>query len=255
MHHNTVGYSGTSANAVWLHDNNFYDNAMGFSTDVFTAAGHPGFPQDSDLLEHNNFYSNNFNPYVPQRPVTEVIPTVPVPVGTGMWIAGGNNNEVRNNHFWDNWRRGIMLFSVPDLFVCGDLAGGNQQHGCDPDKTSTSFRNRFHDNVMSMNPDGQPDPNGLDFWWDDAAGNTNNCWPNNTGRAANRESVTADPAIGPTPGSSTPGFLPEDCATSVGTGSDPSKQFELLNCITEYDEGTDTPCTWFETPSEPGRRR
>ena len=45
------------------HHNNFYDNALGFTTDVFTAPGHPGFPQDSDLIEHNNFYANNFNPY------------------------------------------------------------------------------------------------------------------------------------------------------------------------------------------------
>ena len=66
MHHNLLGYSGTDGNAVWLHDNNFYDNSMGFSTDVFTAPGHPGFPQDSDLLEHNNFYDNNFNSYLPE---------------------------------------------------------------------------------------------------------------------------------------------------------------------------------------------
>ena len=63
MHHSSAGYSGTAANAVWLHHNNFYDNALGFTTDVFTAAGHPGFPQDSDLVENNNFFSNNFNPY------------------------------------------------------------------------------------------------------------------------------------------------------------------------------------------------
>ena len=65
MHHNTLGYSGTDGNSVWLHDNDFYDNSEGFSTDVFTAPGHPGFPQDSDLLEHNNFYDNNFNAYLP----------------------------------------------------------------------------------------------------------------------------------------------------------------------------------------------
>ena len=43
----TGGYSGTDATRR-LHDNNFYDNSLGFTTDVFTAAGHPGFPQDSD---------------------------------------------------------------------------------------------------------------------------------------------------------------------------------------------------------------
>ena len=114
-HHNAGGYSGTDGNATWIHDNNFYDNALGFTTDVFTAPGHPGFPQDSDLVEHNNFYSNNFNPYVKGSDIT---PSVPVPVGTGMWIAGGNDNVVRNNHFYDNNRRGVMLFGVPDSTIC-----------------------------------------------------------------------------------------------------------------------------------------
>jgi len=257
MHHNTAGYSGTAANSVWVHDNNFYDNALGFTTDVFTAAGHPGFPQDSDLVENNNFYSNNFNPYLPQPPESEVVPTIPVPVGTGLWIAGGNNNELRNNYFYDNWRRGIMLFSVPDLFVCGDnpVAGGNQQHGCDQSRISTSFRNRFHDNVMGQTPEGQPDPNGLDFWWDEAEGNTNNCWYDNKGRAGTRESLTADPAIGPIPHANTPTFLPEECSTSIGLGLGSDKVGELLSCFAKFDQGADAPCTWFDTPAEPGRRR
>jgi Right handed beta helix region len=257
MHHNTAGFSGTAANAVWFHHNEVYDNALGFTTDVFTAAGHPGFPQDSDLIEHNNFYSNNFNPFLQQPPETEVTPTIPVPVGTGLWIAGGNNNTLRNNHFWDNWRRGIMLFSVPDVFVCGDnpIAGGNQQYGCDPNAISTSYRNRFHDNVMGVTPEGQRDPNGLDFWWDEAAGNTNNCWFGNTGAGGTRESVAADPAVGPTPGANVPGFLPEECSSSIGSGLGTDKVGELLSCFASFDQGADTPCTWFETPPEPTRRR
>ena len=35
---------------------------------------------------------------------------------------GVNNNTIRNNHMWDNWRRGTMLFAVPDSFVCGGNA-------------------------------------------------------------------------------------------------------------------------------------
>ncbi len=115
MRHNAAGYSGTDGNGVWLHHNNLYDNANGFTTDVFTASGHPGFPQDSDLLEKNKFYSNNFNPYTDG---SDVRPTTRMPVGTGMWIAGGNNNIVRNNWFFDNWRRGTMLFAVPNVLVC-----------------------------------------------------------------------------------------------------------------------------------------
>jgi hypothetical protein len=250
MNHNTAGYSGTAANAVWLHHNDFYDNALGFTTDVFTAAGHPGFPQDSDLLENNEFYDNNFNPYEMNQPEdTEVIPTIPVPVGTGMWIAGGNNNTVRENRFWDNWRRGVMLFAVPDVFVCGPDTG-NTQHGCDASEVNTSFRNRFHDNVMGQNRAGQADPNGTDFWWDQFPGNTGNCWYDNVGKNGTRESLTASPSIGPVAGVSAPGFLPEDCASSVGT-TGPAQETELVGCLANFDQGAPTPCSWFTTPSEP----
>ncbi len=254
MHHNTAGYSGTAANAVWIHHNDFYDNALGFTTDVFTAAGHPGFPQDSDLIEDNEFYSNNFNPYVDQPDDDEVIPTIPVPVGTALWIAGGNNNTFRNNRVWDNWRRGVMLFSVPDAFVCGDspVAGGNQQHGCNELEINTSYRNRFHDNVMGQTPSSAPDPNGVDFWWDQFPTNTNNCWFDNVGQDGTRESLNTVPPINPVaPGLSLPLlFLPEDCATSIGLSGVP-QEVELLSCLAAFEEGAPTPCTWFERPPEP----
>ena len=276
MHHNAAGYSGTAANAVHLYENDFYDNALGFTTDVFTAAGHPGFPQDSDRLEDNEFYSNNFNPYLPYcetsdyEPGTcsDIDPTIPVPVGTGMWIAGGNDNEVRRNHFWDNWRRGAMLFTVPDAFVCGPgpTAGGNQQHGCDATKVSTSYRNEFYENVMGRSPDravnptwpggaDEVDPNGLDFWWDQFLGTqpppNGNCWYDNVGPDGSRESLEATPPINPLAADvSVPGFLPEDCATSVGT-TGVSQEAELITCLAEFDQGVDGPCTWFETPADP----
>ena len=44
-HHNAAGYSGTDANAVWIHHNNFYDNTLGFTTDVFTGPGTPDSPR------------------------------------------------------------------------------------------------------------------------------------------------------------------------------------------------------------------
>ena len=237
-HHNASGYSGTAANAVHITHNNFYDNALGFTTDVFTAAGHPGFPQDSDLIEHNNFFSNNFNPYTED---SDIEPTVPVPVGTGLWIAGGNNNTIRKNHFYDNWRRGTMLFSVPDEFVCGPDTG-NSQAGCDPTTVSTSFRNQFHHNVMGVSPKGKVEPNGTDFWWDNFAGNTNNCWFANTGTDGTGKSITSVP---PAP------MLPSDCASSVGTGG-PEQDAELLGCLASFEEGIEA-CPWFTTPPKPAK--
>jgi hypothetical protein len=264
-HHNAAGYSGTDGNAVWIHNDNFYDNTLGFTTDVFTAPGHPGFPQDSDLIEDNNFYSNNFNlylrpcnagekpgPYGPNQGCSDVVPTVPEPVGTGLWIAGGNHNIIRNNHFWDNWRRGTMIFAVPDQFVCGP-AGVDPTllAGCDPSKVppSTSYNNEVYGNVMGQAPDGTKARNGLDFWWDNYASNTGNCWHDNKGINGDRASLTSFPAMSPAAGQSLPGFLPEDCSSSVGTGG-PSQESELLGCFADFTYDVDS-CDWFQTPPKP----
>jgi len=269
--HNALGYSGTDGNAVWVHDNDFYENAQGLSSDVFTAAGHPGFPQHGDLIEHNNFYSNNYNPYLPlckpgespgpdgpDQGCSDFTPSVPVPVGTGMWWAGGNDNIVKDNYFWDNWRRGTMLFAVPDQLVCGP-AGVDPSNlaGCNPAAIppSTSYGNKYVGNHMGVSPDGTKEPNGQDFWWDQYAGNTGNCWINtgpdaNTGVNGNRASLTSTPALSPQPGVSLPGFLPEDCATSIGTGG-PQQEAELLNCFADITFDTKT-CDWFTTPPKPG---
>ncbi len=232
MHHNTGGYSGTDGNSVWVHHNNFYDNALGFTTDVFTAAGHPGFPQDSDLVEHNNFYSNNFNPYVKG---SDVEPTIPFPVGTGLWIAGGNHNVIRRNHFWNNWRRGAMLFAVPDALVC---APPEHQAGCNPARMTTSHRNRFYENVMGRSPRDKRDPNGTDFWWDSWPGTTKNCWYDNIGKNGTRRSIT-----------SLPDSLPSKCSTSVGKGG--SQLSELARCIAAPVGDDSTGCVWYRTPPEP----
>jgi hypothetical protein len=270
MHHSALGYSGTDGNSVWVHNNNFYDNTEGFSTDVFTAPGHPGFPQDSDLIENNNFWNNNFNSYLPpcapgQKPgpavpgqnpqnpggnCSDVEPTVPVPVGVGLWIAGGNANIIRNNHFWDNWRRGTMLFAVPDAFACGNT--DYQVPGCDPvtpGASATSYRNRFYDNKMGQTPSGSPSPNGLDFWWDQggvviSASNSGNCWYSNTGSDGTAGGVTGFPSPSGPPGNN----LPSDCNNSPLPGG-PTQTTELLTCSTL--PAGDPSCPWFTTPPKP----
>ena len=239
-HHNALGFSGTNANAVWVHNNDFYDNTMGYSTDVFTAAGHPGFPQDSNLIENNDFYSNNFNSYAAG---SDVDPTVPVPVGTGMWIAGGNNNVVRRNRFWDNWRRGVMLFAVPDSFACQPP---DQVPNCNPGEFNTSFDNVFTNNKMGVNLKGKPDRNGEDFWWDQGGINpstndSGNCWYGNTGSDGTAASLKSTPM---------PPALPADCNNSPAPGNgSPPQAGELLLCLSDLSPGGD--CPWFSTPPEP----
>jgi hypothetical protein len=242
LHHNMAGYSGTNGNAVWVHDNRIYDNALGLQTDVVTGAGHPGYPGDSMLVEHNLFYSNNFNIYEEDSSVS---PAFPFPVGTGMWIAGGNYHQVRENYFYDNWRRGTMLYSVPDQLICGPAAEGNEQAGCDPDGQTTSFYNSHYDNFMGVRPDGTADPNGTDFWWDPYPNTVGNCWWGNI--PADGAEITTSP--GPLPDCDN-GTNPDE---SVGMGN-PAQTGELLSCLAAFETRTfdpNGPCPWFKTPPEP----
>jgi hypothetical protein len=173
-------------------------------------------------------------------------------VGTGLWIAGGNDNVVRNNRFWDNWRRGTMVFAVPDQVVCGPAGvDPSQLAGCNPTAVppSTSYRNQFYGNEMGQAPDGSAQPNGTgdvttgrtDFWWDQYLGNTGNCWHDNTGKDGTAATVTSTP---PSP------LLPSACdASSMGTIG-PQQEPELLNCLADITFDTKS-CPWFTTPSKP----
>jgi hypothetical protein len=261
-HHNLAGFSGTNGNAVKVDHNNFYDNALGFQTDVVTAPGHPGFPGDSMVIQRNNFYSNNFNPY---KRGSDVEPENPFPVGTGLWIAGGDNHTVRYNRFWNNWRRGAMLFAVPNAVVCADPTVREATPGCDPSQQSTSYQNRFYGNIMGVAPNGEVKPNGTDFWWDSYPGTTANCWWGN--RAAPGRHITTSPSTGlPScdngksatrlrqrlAGAWTP-FADPSSSGSVGTG-DPANEGELLVCGAGFvlGLGNVAACPWFTTPSKPG---
>jgi hypothetical protein len=225
IHHNTLGYSGTMGNGTRVVGNHFYDNGTGITTDSFFAGGHPGYPQDGATFEKNRIYSNNFNSYVAG---SDVEPKVPVPVGVGIFIAGGNANEIRGNRIYDNWRRGTMLINVPDSLSDEKRTTTN----------SVSHRNRYHDNVMGIAPDGTKMPNGVDFWWDEAPNQEDNCWFGNG-------TVTTDP-----PGQ----LMPSNCDnTSAGVTYPGKLSGELLPCAgaiagSGYDPNT---CSWFRTPDKP----
>ena len=156
-HHNALGFSGTAGNSVWFHDNQVHHNGAGYVTDSFVG-GHPGMPQDHAWVERNRIYANNVNYYVnvqgddppcKKRPTDVgyqngvVCPAFPVPVGTGVLIAGGNLNLVSENQIYDNWRNGAMLFWVPGA-IRGDM-GVEQQ-------LDTSNGNRYVGNSSASIP-------------------------------------------------------------------------------------------------------
>jgi hypothetical protein len=251
-HHNNIGYSGTMGNATHVYRNNFFDNTTGVTTDSFYAGGHPGFPQNSAVFEENKIYSNNFNIYGPS---SDVESTTPVPIGVGILIAGGNDNFVRNNHIYDNWRRGAMLIAVPDAISCAPSPSAGSP-ACTPQgAATTSNRNRYEGNVMGRTREGAVMPNGVDFWWDEFPTNARNCFGPNTGGNGQVDATSTDPPEAPT-GQPAPGFIAKrncDSPLNVGIG-DPQKEAVLVACAAqlEGDSNDQASCDWFVPPPRPG---
>lgn len=274
LHGSAMGYSGSMGNSVRVTKNRFYGNANGLTTDTLSAGGHPGYPADGMKIDNNWFYANNLDIYDDSLPFAALVPQ---PVGTGFFWPGNNDGIFANNYVFDNWRQGTMLIGIPD-FLAGEAEGAiDPQLHCpaaDVDGYSTSCANEYYGNKMGeVPPDFKPHPqlglfgnqhslgegdkqapNGVDFWWDEYPANTGNCWFDNTGPDGTRASLTADPAIGPSAGQSIPGFLPEDCSSSMGSANYGAKVPVLLSCFAQYEEKQfDTgPCTWFNTPPQPG---
>ena len=251
---NTIGWSGTAGNGIYTHDSKFHGNSAGVTTDSF-AAGHPGMPQDCSKWERNEIYSNNldlFNEerdaycFEKNRPIQErdpkvVCPAFSAPVGTGILIAGGNRNILKNNRIWDNWRAGVMQFWVPSSFRGTDPTGQSQNSGPAYEaQTDTSNGNRMVGNVMGVTARGVRDSNGVDFWWDEEG--HRNCWTRNRAGAGN--AITSDPTV-----------LPGCPGSSVHQPINPAKLASLAACATwdPQDEVLQDPpgCDWFTVPHEP----
>ena len=277
MRGSELGYSGSMGNGVRITNNHIYGNSTGIASDTLSSAGHPGFPADSPEIDNNYIYSNNFNVYSKNSPVK---PLVAVPVGTGIIYAGMNDAKVHDNWIFDNWRDGAMLFSVPDALTSaggaeGTVYPGVSCPGAPGSGVSTSCGNRFFNNRMGQVPPGftfpaaldqfgaqhgsagaQRLPNGNDFWWDEFASNTANCWFANTGPDGQASSVTGAGEAGRTPGVP-PNLIPAcdggtNPQSSVGNG-DVAKEAYLLDCSMGPDEDTGPlDCDWWATPARPG---
>ena len=246
-HHNALGFSGTAGNSVWFHDNDVYDNGAGYVTDSFVG-GHPGMPQDSAWLTGNRIYRNNMNYYeefvhsgkCSGKPAETgigegtVCPAFPVPVGTGILVAGGNRNLVERNDIYDNWRAGAMLFYVPGA-IRGDYGPQAQ--------TDTSNGNNYVNNRLGVHPSGAVQPNGVDFSWDEQG--VGNCWQDNESATGDVTSDTVLPA------------LPDcDSGGSLSPVGNLVKSASMVSCATYNREDEPDPpgCNWFDSPAQPEGR-
>jgi hypothetical protein len=252
-HHNALGFSGSAGNSVYFHDNDVFLNGAGYVTDSFVP-DHPGMPQDHAWLENNRIYMNNVNYYTRYlhegrcggRPADRgyetgtVCPAFPVPVGTGMLVAGGNHNFVRDNDIFDNWRAGAKLFWVPAAI----------RDEFDVSQFDTSNANRYVENRLGSNPSGLTQPNGVDFWWDEQG--IGNCWQDNV--PVDGAEVTSNQLV--LPQHLVTGLPDCDSGGSLLPTGDPVKSALLVPCATFDREDDPDPfgCDWFDDQEAPEGR-
>lgn len=199
-YHNVLGYSGTQGDHVWVHDTEFFDNALGFVSDSET--DHPNYPQNNLVFERNRVHGNNFNVYDEGSDVRATVfaDEILIPVGVGVFLATGNANTVQSNQVWDHDRFGVWLASGEGLVI-----GPTSEPPAVP---FASSGNRFIGNRMFA-PAGVAEPgNATDFGWDGMG--TDNCWEANT-RSADGDPATSDALLLPpcnTPGVDEPIIVP-----------------------------------------------
>ncbi len=243
MHHNALGFSGTQGSYMWMHHNEFYDNAIGISID--SEMDHPNFQERSSLIENNDIHDNNFDIYAADSDVPPGGPGYDFfhyPPGTGIWLVGGDDNTIQKNHIYDNERFGFILARNP---IEGSSVDGNQTLanfiGVDLDGNPAP-------NLTAFPPGGDYPPGGSDFWWDETG--DDNCWG------------PQDPSSGPIktdpPNSLNPFGLPGPCpSTNTGNPSGSALKLELLaNCLQDGSDPPHTndityPCPWGQTNDAP----
>jgi hypothetical protein len=224
---NLIGYAGTAGDSVYVHDNEFNANSTGAILDSDTQAA--GTPQNHAMFVANRVFGNNADFY---QGCHAVCPSRAVPVGTGLLLAGGDENTYAGNIVYDNWRYGVAQYWVP-----ADRRGER-----DPAKRrDNSHGNRYVGNLMGVTPSGDPAPNGVDFWWDEQG--LRNCWQNN---ASSSGTLSSDPAVLPTcdrPSSAGPYILE----------GNPAKTGVVAACATYRPGAPDPGCDWLRSPARPAR--
>jgi hypothetical protein len=223
---NLIGYSGTAGDSVYVHDNQFSGNSTGAMLDSSVHAA--GMPQNHAMFVANRVFGNNADFYHDCR---AHCPRRAVPVGTGMLLAGGDENTYASNLVYDNWRYGFAQYWIP----------ASRRGETDPAKQrDTSHGNRYVGNLTGVTPEGAAAPNGVDFWWDEQG--DRNCWQSN-----------ASPLGLP---HSDPAALP-DCDHPSSGGpyaqqGNPAKTAVVTACAA-YLPGRPVPagCTWLTSPPRP----
>jgi parallel beta-helix repeat protein len=100
---NYLGYSGTNATGVVIRDSTWTHNGAGIVPNTLPTEDFP--PNRGTYIIHNVVTDNNYET-IPEAGFSS---TAGIPFGTGVFLAGVQNNTVRNNIIKDNDRYGVLV--------------------------------------------------------------------------------------------------------------------------------------------------
>jgi parallel beta-helix repeat protein len=168
---NVLGYSGTNSKYVRITESAFYNNGAGIVPNTLDSEGFE--PNGWNIFEKNDVFWNNYNYFLAGAAFHTVSgglgqlagATVNYPTGVGIVLYGGDENVVKNNNVFGNYKWGIASFSGPGEFFVANVGDD-----------AKNMNNEIVENKMGR--EGL-DPNGeFDFWNDGTGGG--NCWAGNT---------------------------------------------------------------------------
>ena len=146
-----LGYSGTNATGVVIRNSVWTRNGAGIVPNTLPTEEFA--PNRGTTIVNNKVFNNNYKT-IPNAGFSE---TVSIPFGTGIWLAGTHNNEVKDNEIWNHETAGVLI--TPSVH---------------PD--SVPMNNMVVNNVIrDSNIDG--DEFGWDLAWD--GNGSDNCFSNN----------------------------------------------------------------------------
>lgn len=100
---NYLGYSGTNATGVVIRNSTWVHNGAGIVPNTLPTEDFP--PNRGTYIIHNVVRANNYET-VPEAGFSS---TAGIPFGTGVFLAGVQNNTVRNNVITNNKRYGVLV--------------------------------------------------------------------------------------------------------------------------------------------------
>ncbi len=256
MYHNALGYSGTQGNSVRMVDNDVYDNAIGISFD--SEFDHPNFPQRYATIENNRIHDNNFDIYASTSDLPPGGPAYDFfryPVGTGIWIIGGDNNTIQGNYLYNNQKFGVLIAGNPlEVDPNGILPSpGVNRNTVKDNHVGVDPQGALLPNATGLPPGGNYAPGGSDFLWDETG--NDNCWGS---QAPDSGAIITDP-----PNVDHPAGMPGPCPfANTGPGLTLTKLGLLSSCFLVADPPNRPhtadlfyPCPFGQTNNGPYRSR